>query len=159
MNNPLFIYMLFAIIAEHILVAGVVVYFLVRRLKYARAASKYLHQLQPTPSFNIIETKNLYLEQKIFIETPEVGVYIKRLYRTRSHKHTIVNSLLYILKGKAHVTMGNKQFIIKPRQFLYVPALVVHDWKVLHPYQYVEYIEIANPSFVYAPPDDTVWEK
>ena len=108
-----------------------------------------------SPSYN---NSKLSLEQKTFIESPEVGVYLKRLYKIKNHKHTVVQALLYITKGKANVTMGDKKIVIKPGDFLHVPANVNHIWKVIKPYKYVEYIEIANPSFAFTYAADTVWE-
>ena len=157
MNNIVIELILFFIIIEHIVISLVVIYLLVRRLRYARSSNKFLYNLLPSVSFEIIETQELYLELKIFIETPEVGVYLKRLYRTQNHMHKTVNSLLYIIKGKANVVIGTKHLIIKPGEFLYVPSSMKHNWKVIRPFTYVEYIEIASPSFTSVSSNDTVW--
>lgn len=161
MNNTQLTYIIIAIIIEHFILAiCLVVYKLWRTLKCELSQKKYIKRIQTPSSFEVIETKELYLEQKVFIETPEVGVYQKRLYKTQYHMHKRVNSLLYILKGRARVKMGvEKDFIIGPGQFLQVPARVKHDWKVIKPDTYVEYLEIASPSFANVPLDDTSWEE
>lgn len=151
---------------EHVILFWAFILFYLRKRKYWKKQEqhqedfkRYLFRLQPNPAFEKIKTPQILLDQKTFIESPEVGVYLKRLYEIADHKHGVVQALLYITKGKAQVIMGDKKMFVKPGDFLHVPANVNHVWNVIKPDKYVEYIEIANPSFAFTCAQDTIWEE
>lgn len=150
---------LFLFCVENILIILFLIVFYYRKKIYWKDLKKYLFRLQPNPPSEIAHNKKVYVEQKIFIETPDVGVYKMKLYRIKRHKHTIVNSLLYITKGKAKVIVGIKKYFVKSGSFIFIPSNTYHEWKVCEPYKFVEYIEVASPSFAYTSFRDNVWAK
>lgn len=155
MSLSLFLFLI--IIFETVLIA---VFLKKRAMRRARAKSiseKFAFKLNPKPRFSTAKSNKFYVKQKTFIETPEVGVYLMRLFYVKKHMHTETSSILYILNGEANVSLGKKSFVIKPGDFLYVPANVVHHWEVLKQYKYVEYLEFNSPSFAQTGFGDTIW--
>lgn len=128
-----------------------------RRRATEIAKKKFSLVLNPTPKFRIDKSDKFYVKQKAFIETADVGVYLMRLFYVKPHKHLQTESILFILKGEAKVTLGKKTLIVKPGDFLYVPSKVVHHWEVVGSHTYVEYLEFNSPSFAQTNFEDTIW--
>ena len=122
-----------------------------------KEAKKKFKSLEPKPKFSLDKSDKFHVKQKTFIETVDVGVYLMRLYYVKPHKHLETSSLIYVLKGKAKVSLGDKNLVVKPGSFIHVPAGIAHDWQVLKPYDYVEYLEVNNPSFAQTNFEDTIW--
>lgn len=155
MNLSVFLFLI--VFFETVLI---VVFLKKRSERHARAKSineKFTFNLNPKPKFSTAKSDKFYVKQKTFIETPEVGVYLMRLFYVKEHMHTETSSMLYVLNGEANVSLGKKSFVIKPGDFLYVPANVVHHWEVLKQYEYVEYLEFNSPSFAQTGFGDTIW--
>jgi mannose-6-phosphate isomerase-like protein (cupin superfamily) len=145
------------IIAEHVLVSIFLFVYFRRRIGYWKGMKRFLFRLHADPVYETIKAPGHILDTRTFIETPEVGVYQKRLFFTKRHRHTEISSLLYILGGKADVEIGTRRFTAKPGDFVFVPANVDHIWTVRKPHRYIEYLEFATPSFAQTYAKDTVW--
>jgi len=151
--------LLLLLFSENIAIICVLVLSLYRKKKYWRSVKKYSFFLRPNADFFTTKTAKVFTKQKTFIEFPEVGVYQMRLYRLKKHKHTDTSSLIFVTKGEANVTIGKKHIMVKPGSFVHVPANIDHEWRVLRQYSYVEYLEIATPSFAFTYFKDTVWKE
>lgn len=145
---------------ENITIIGALILFYYRKKKiYWQSIKKYSFSIQPNAKFVTTKTEKVFTKQKSFIELPELGAYQMRLYHLTKHKHTNTTSLIFVTKGEAHVAIGSKKITVRPGSFVYVPANVVHEWQVIKPHSYVEYLEIATPSFAFTSFQDTVWQE
>lgn len=146
-------------ITESLILLGFIILFGYKLVKRKKSSSNLFNlgnlNVKPIFKFKAVTNKNMSMSYKVLLETSNFGIYYFKLRRIKRHKHTLSNALLYIVKGHGIGVIGNKHINAKSGDAVFVPANIVHEWKINKTMEYFEFISPSLKSTNFG--GDTVW--